>query len=400
MEGERIKRALLVTTVSGFVPQFEQSNVAILQEMGYEIHYASNFHHPHYGLDNQRLKGSGIFCHQIDFVRSPFQVAANKRAYLQLLALLKNESFDLIHCHTPMGGVLGRLAAKYSQKQEKQRAYVCYTAHGFHFFRGAPLRNWLFYYPIERWLAHYTDCLITVNREDYQLAKTFRLRKRKGISGRVERVNGVGIEVGDYQKLSGVENEIKKQKIAWIRKKLGIEESMLFFLSVGELNSNKNHKIVIQALAKSRANIFYAICGEGDSRLLLQRMIQRYHLENRVKLLGYREDILELLRAADVFVFPSLREGLSLSLQEAMASGLPVIASDIRGNRELIKEGKGGWLVKPKDKKGWIQAIEGLHKADLIQMGKYNASCIKKYDKAIVTKQMRAIYRFFRGDYS
>ncbi len=299
-----------------------------------------------------------------------------------------------------MGGVLGRLAAKYSQKREKQRAYVCYTAHGFHFFRGAPLRNWLFYYPIERWLAHYTDCLITVNREDYQLAKTFRLRKRKGIAGRVERVNGVGIEVGDYQKLSGVENEIKKQKIAWIRKKLGIEESMLFFLSVGELNSNKNHKIVIQALAKSRANIFYAICGEGDSRLLLQRMIQRYHLENRVKLLGYREDILELLRAADVFVFPSLREGLSLSLQEAMASGLPVIASDIRGNRELIKEGKGGWLVKPKDKKGWIQAIEGLHKADLIQMGKYNASCIKKYDKAIVTKQMRAIYRFFRGDYS
>ena len=391
-----MKRALLITTVSGFVPQFELNNVAILQEMGYEVHYASNFHCPHYGFDNHRLEGTGIFCHQIDFVRSPFHILANQAAYWQLVKLLRREFFDLIHCHTPMGGVLGRLAAKSFQKKQKVSIKVFYTAHGFHFFRGAPFWNWLFYYPIERWLAYSTDCLITINEEDYQRAKRFQLRKQMDKPGRVVRVNGVGIVTAEYQNLS----KLKKQKgqiefLSSIRKKIGLKEGMLFLLSVGELNFNKNHKVVIQALAKSRADIFYAICGEGRFHTRLQRMIQHYHLENRVKLLGYQNDILELLKVADVFVLPSLREGLSLSLQEAMASGLPVIASDIRGNRELIDEKEGGWLVKPKDRVGWIQAIDALHSADLEQMGLYNINKIKKYDKTIVIKQMKEIYSSF-----
>ncbi|MBO5278732.1 MAG: glycosyltransferase, partial [Lachnospiraceae bacterium] len=162
-----MKRVLIVTTVSGFVPQFEMNNVRILQEMGYEVHYASNFKNPHYGKDNHRLEGTGVVCHQVDFVRSPFRFIQNMRAYAQLRKLMRENQFQMVHCHTPMGGVLARLAAR---KYRRTGTKVLYTAHGFHFYKGAPVFNWLFYYPVEWLLARWTDVLITINEEDYQRA--------------------------------------------------------------------------------------------------------------------------------------------------------------------------------------------------------------------------------------
>ena len=203
-----MKNVLIITTVSGFVPQFERNNLKILQNMGYRVHYASNFKNPHYGFDNQRLKGTGIICHQVDFERSPFCIRQNLQAYRQVKDLLKKIPFDFIHCHTPMGGVIGRLAAENfrRKKQEEQTEIkVLYTAHGFHFFRGAPLLNWLLYYPAERWLAHYTDSLITINNEDYRRAKRFHLRK----NGTVWKVNGVGINMEAYQNIT-IDREKKR----------------------------------------------------------------------------------------------------------------------------------------------------------------------------------------------
>ena len=189
-----IKKALIATTVSGFVPQFEMSNVKILQEMGYEVHYASNFENVSYGSDNRRLEGTGIICHQIDFVRSPFQIRENKKAYWQLKKLMQEEKFSLLHCHTPVASVLSRLSAssyqnktlKAKRMKEKQvlNAYqqvdlkVVYTAHGFHFYKGAPWKYWLLFYPVERWCANVTDVLITMNQEDYERAKRFCKRKK------------------------------------------------------------------------------------------------------------------------------------------------------------------------------------------------------------------------------
>ncbi len=379
-----MKKALIVTTVSGFVPQFEMNNVFLLQEMGYEVHYASNFHNPHYGSDNHRLDGTGIICHQIDFVRSPFHVAANLKAYRQLYRLLEEQKFQFIHCHTPMGGVLGRLAAEQNRRRQHSGCRVAYTAHGFHFFRGAPLMNWFFYYPVERWLAHFTDRLITINREDYQRAKRFHLREEKGRRGRVEKVNGVGIDVAYYQKLA-VDREA-------VRKQIGVKKGQLLFLSIGELNHNKNHKVMIEALAGSKRDICYVICGEGKAKKDLEKLIKKYRLEKNVQLLGYRKDIPELLKASDLFVLPSFREGLSLSLQEAMACGMPVIASDIRGNRELIDRGKGGWLLHPKDKKGLVKVIQEVEKNNLARMGNYNCRKIEEYDKKIMIGEMKEIY--------
>ena len=327
-----MKKVLIVTTVSGFVPQFEMNNVHILQEMGYEVHYASNFHNVSYGTDNHRLEGTGIINHQVDFVRSPFQWKENKKAYKQLKQLLKQYSFSLIHCHTPVASVLTRIVARTYRKQGMK---VIYTAHGFHFYKGAPLRYWLLFYPIERLLARYTDVLITMNEEDFLRAKRFCKKKKT----KVEHIFGVGIDVAYWsgEKLTETEREaIRKQK----REELHLLEETTMFLSVGELIPRKNHAMVIRALGKEKQKgndaFAYFICGQGVLKEELLHLTEQYGLSGKVTLLGYREDIRELLYAADVFVFPSKQEGMPMALMEAIAAGVPAKATNIRGNRELL----------------------------------------------------------------
>jgi len=388
------KEALIITTISGFVPQFEMNNVQILQNIGYRVHYASNFQNPHYGSDNHRLNGTGIVCHQVDFVRSPFRIRENLRAYRQLKAILGEVSFDLIHCHTPMGGVLGRLAAESIRKKqirnnkkeipikEKNNSdkpiKVIYTAHGFHFFRGAPLVNWLFYYPIERWLAHITDILITINKEDYVRAQHFRLRK----NGKVWKVNGVGIDSKAYQQLS-VDCEKK-------RKELGFTTDEIIFLSVGELTKRKNHQIVIRTLASMKEEckqnkIRYLICGEGPERKKLIRMIQKYGMEQIVILLGYRNDIKELLAISDCFIFPSKQEGLPVAVMEAMAAGKVCICSDIRGNRDLAEPKE---LVKNQSIKEYQNKIR-----EFLNGSRSEKRNMQPYSISFIKKTMLALYR-------
>ena len=314
-----MKKALIITTISGFVPQFEMNNVHILQDLGYEVHYASNFHTPVYDNNNNRIKGTGIICHQIDFVRSPYYIRRNSIALMQLISLMRKEHFHLVHCHTPMGGVLGRIAAHKTNTKP-----VIYTAHGFHFYKGAPIWNWLFFYPVERFLARWTDCLITINEEDYKRAQKFKLQT----PGTVKYVPGIGIDIQKYQNIKINRHELRKQ--------LNIPEDAFLMISVGELTKRKNHEVVIKALSKCQFNnIYYIICGSGILKNKLQNLIKKSNLDNRVYLLGYRKDIPELLNCCDCFIFPSRQEGLPVALMEASIMGLPTICSNIRGNKEL-----------------------------------------------------------------
>ncbi len=359
-------KALLVSHVSGFIPQFEMNNVKILQRMGYEVHYASNFSYPSYGTDNSRLNGTEIICHQIDFARNPFRFVKNGRAYHQLKKLMQEEGFSLVHCHTPIGGVLARIATHATKTAE-----VIYTAHGFHFYKGAPLLNWLFYYPVEKWLSKYTDVLITINEEDYQLAqKKFRAK-------RTECVPGVGIDVEKFQ----------------TSRKTMSKESILL-LSVGELNKNKNHKMMLQVLAKmNNKNIHYWIAGHGELKEELESLIIQLGLEQQVKLLGYQNDIMDCYRMADIYVLPSLREGLNISIMEAMASGLPVICNNIRGNQDLIIQNEGGYLVN-NDYPEYVDAIERLSNDFALRrkMGDYNLQRVRNFEYQKVQSCMEKIY--------
>ncbi|WP_181995630.1 glycosyltransferase family 4 protein [Clostridium sp. AM58-1XD] len=393
---EITKKALLVTTVSGFIPQFEMNNVRLLQKMGYEVHYASNYHTPSYGTDNHRLDGTGIIRHQIDFVRSPFKVK-NITVYRQLRDLMRKEHFDLVHCHTPMGGVMARLAA-----HATHTAPVIYTAHGFHFFKGASLINWLCYYPMEWFLSRYTDQQICINQEDYERAKgSFH-------AANVDYVSGVGI---DHKKIPA-RNELLIQKK---KQNLGFPSDKLILLSSGELIKRKNHETVIRAISEIKkrhqdnpdvsVDMLYVICGHGKLNDYLKKLVQELHVEDIVTFLGYREDMMDIYQTADIFVFPSYQEGLPMSLLEAMANGLPVICSDIRGSRDLmgcplsetgdLEICQGGIMVKKADHgEAYCEAIQYLfdNKTTLRKLGEANALRSRDFSIEVVSKMMERVY--------
>ena len=371
-----MKKALIITTVSGFVPQFEMNNVHILQELGYEVHYASNFHTPIYGNNNERLKGTDIICHQIDFVRSPYNIERNLIALEQLISLMRKERFHLVHCHTPMGGVLGRIAAHKTNTNP-----VLYTAHGFHFYKGAPIWNWLFFYPVERFLAKWTDCLITINREDYKRAQKLKIKKS------IYYVPGIGITKMD--KLST--ERIQKKRI-----ELEIPLDATLLINIGELNKNKNQKFILKILRKSNMkNLFCIICGEGSQKTQLNTYIKKYNLESQVQLLGFRQDIDELLMCSNIFICTSKREGLSVAVMEALSYGIPVISSNVRGNRELIKKGINGYLVTKNSVKQYLVYLKEIQNLNICMVR--DTYLEPKYYLNSIEKQMKDIYMSMRS---
>ncbi|MCQ2966773.1 MAG: glycosyltransferase [Alphaproteobacteria bacterium] len=315
--------------------------------------------------------------HIFPFSRSPFS-KCNLIAYKQLKGLVEKEHYDIVHCHTPNAAMITRLACRNVRKQGTK---VFYTAHGFHFFKGAPLKNWLMYYPVEKICAHLTDVLITINHEDFELAK------KKMHAKKVCYVPGVGI---DLSKIQSVECDR-----AEVRKSMGVPEDCVLLLSIGELNVNKNHQVVVKALARlNNTNVHYAIAGLGDQKENLLNLAKNLGVESQFHLLGYRTDALKLYKAADVFVFPSFREGLSVSLMEAMASGLPIVCSKIRGNVDLVEDGVGGFHFVPNDVDGLTQNLKNIidDTAKVVQMGDANEKKIKMFSLKNVLDMMKEIY--------
>ncbi len=365
------RKVIFVANTARFFVMFEQNNIRLLQSMGYEVHCASNFEHERDVDAKSILEKLNVTIHQIDIARSPFSVR-NLNAYRQLKALMKQERFDLVDCHTPMGGVLARLAAKATKT-----APVLYTAHGFHFYKGCPLQNRLIYETIERWLARYTDGLITINEEDYQAAKSFHLR------GKAYKIPGVGIDVKGIHDL--------KVDRAQKRRELGVPEDAFVMLSVGDLNANKNHSTAIKAFAKADIpNSYYLICGEGELRNELNSLAEKLGVSQRVRLLGFRNDVREILKASDLFVFPSFREGLSVALLEAASAGVTCIASNIRGNVDLLEQSQ---LFSPADE----EKIADIMRKSVGEKQAPNQKVYEKFDKTEVEKRMENIYGYVNG---
>ena len=314
--------------------------------------------------------------YDIPFERNPWKIG-NIKGFRKLQNLIEKEHFELVYCHTPVGAMLSRIAnAPFRKKGTK----CIYMAHGFHFYSGAPLLNWLIYYPVERFLSRFTDGLITINQEDYRRAQKFHAIKTVLIPG-------VGIDLGRFQG----EGQAKQE----LRKRLSISEEQFVLMSVGELSERKNHMVVIKALARLKEyDILYLICGDGPLQEQLQAEAEKLGIGNRVRLLGFRQDISELLAVADVFVFPSLQEGLPVAMMEAMASGLPIVASEIRGNKDLLQNNQGGYLVKAREPGQFAEAVVKMMqtpgKRD--EMGKHNIEVIKNYSQEAVLQKMKKFF--------
>lgn len=399
------KKVLMLASVASMIRQFNMENITLLQDMGYQVHVTCNLKTGNTCDDKElkkmcRLLGdAGVILHQWDCPRSAYAFFECCRAYRQLCGLLKREDFAWMHCHSPVGGVLGRLAAY------RFCIPVLYTAHGFHFYRGAPLRNWLLYYPPEKLLARFTKALVMVNREDDAFA-------RKNLKAQnMFRIPGVGIDPVKFA--TGARRLEDRARFC---KTYGIAQDAVILLSVGELSRRKNHRAVIAAMAGlSEKKICYMICGQGALRDSLLRLAHRYHVADRVRLVGYQSDPGVFYQNADLFVFPSLQEGMPVALMEAMAAGMPCIASAVRGNRELLagreaaKAGHkqaqrglvwpitvpGGILFRPRKQKELQKALEQMLNMRMSWkvFGEQNRRQVRCCQISMVQRRMKRIYQ-------
>ncbi len=374
-------KVLMVASVASMIDQFNMPNICLLQSMGYEVHVVCNFKEGNTCDEKQirklqqKLTKQKVTWYQWDCPRHILAVQKCFTAYRQLMCLTQMKHYDWLHCHSPIGGALARIVA------HKRSIRVIYTAHGFHFYKGAPLKNWILYYPAEKILSRWTDVLITVNDEDYKLAK------RKLKAKETYKIPGVGIDMDRF-----CQSE-KNQRISFCRK-YKIPEHACIFLSVGELNKGKNHRMVIRALAAmQRQDLYYLICGQGALKMKLKRYAHRLGVSRYVRMPGFQKDMPEIYQNADVFVFPSKREGMPVALMEAMASGLPCVVSNIRGSRELA-DAKNGKCFSLNSIKQLSDMLEEF--ADHPWMRKVNGDFNRKkmsgYSQKVVQQKMKKIY--------
>ncbi len=311
--------------------------------------------------------------------RSLTDFKSNRIAFKNLMKVLKENSVEAIHCNTPVGGLMGRVCGKLCGVKK-----VIYTAHGFHFYKGAPLFNRIILKWAEHFMAHWTDAIITMNQEDYEAAKKMKLRK----GGRVYFVHGVGIDTKMYQ-------EVAIDKAAK-RAELNLGDDDIVLISMGDLIKRKNYTVAIEAIAKANnKKLHYLICGKGPELEPLKALANELGVGEQIHFLGFRKDVKELLKIADIFLFTTLQEGMPRSMMEAMASGLPCIASKIRGNVDLLEEEKGGFLCDTKDVPAFTEKINLLaESAELREaMRNYNLQIINNFSIETVTEEINKIYQ-------
>lgn len=354
---------LFLATYGDFLATFELSNIKLWKNLGYTVHCASNFSEASYNLKTLRLDEVGVIKHELVFSRSPIK-KENIIAYKELVQIIIKEEIDVIDCHNAVIGAYARIAAVQCHVKK-----VVYTPHSFFFYDGCPTKNKIIYKSVESFLARKTDLLITINREDYIAASRMKVR------GKVLYVPGVGIDTKAIKDLP-----VDKDKYC---NGLSIPRNSKIFISVGELIPRKNHICAIKAFAKANIeNGYYLICGIGQLNNELTELIVSLGMQEKIKLLGYRLDVKEIMRISDIYLFPSTQEGLPVALMEAMACGLPCIASKIRGNVDLIDENKGGLLFNPDNENELCGLIQYFNRNfDLIKTwGEYNQERIKEFD--------------------
>lgn len=371
---------LYITSLSGKrINSFMRSAIYAAKALNINFTICCNMNGADKELYKQDCEKYGIEAVHIDFDRNPLSRINYSEAKKQLNELMQKRRFDIIHCNTPIGGVLGRLCGKkYGIKT------VIYQAHGFHFWTGAPKKNWLIYYPVEKYLARYTDILITINKEDYKRAQNFHLKK----GGKIYYVHGVGVDCKRF--LNSGEN-----KRSEIRNSLGLKADDILLLSVGELNENKNHAEVIRAISKcDNTDLHYAVAGKGDIKASLESLAKELNLEQRVHFLGFIDNMPDHYKAADLFVFPSKREGLPSAVMEAMASGLPCLVSNIRGCNDLIDE-NGGLLFDPSNDRDLSDKIEIMlsKKDSWAELGEYNKEKVLSFGFDNAVAELTEIYK-------
>ena len=373
-------KILYTATVLSHICQFHLPHMRHLQEQGWEVHVAAH--------DNLAVKNGLQLKYCDKFIETPFSRSPksldNVQAYRQLKKLLAEEHYDVILCNTPMGGIVTRLAAK---KTRKQGTKVIYMAHGFHFYKGSSKKAWLFFYPIEKYMAKKCDLLITINKEDDALAQRKFSKRTK-----VAHIHGVGVDEKRYHPATA------EEQLA-MRKAEGLSSEDFVILCTGELNENKNQKTLISAAAQLKdriPNLKILLAGNGPKEQELRDQIREEGLEGVVKLLGYRTDLERITPAVDLVVSCSRREGMPLNIIEAMLCAKPVVASHNRGHDELVSPGRTGILLSPTDAAGFAAAIDALA-ADAGKRYEMGEAALRRIQPYAVSNTREELYGLLRS---
>lgn len=370
-------KLLLTASVLSHICQFHKPLIALLKEAGHQVHIAAR---------NNLAEKNGLALpavdavHEIAFHRSPFS-PKNIPAYRKLKTIIDREQYDIIHCNTPAVGVLTRLAARQTRKKNATRVF--YTAHGFHFYQGAPLKNWLMYYPIEKFMCRYTDTLITITEEDYKRA-TARFRVQ------AVRTHGVGASSARFTPATESETRTLRHRFSW-----SADETII--LCTGELLKNKNQAVLLRALPailQSQPRTRVMLAGNGPEKDNLEQLARQLGISGNVEMLGYRTDLEQLVKAADFIVSCSFREGLPLNIMEGMLCRKPIVASQNRGHRELITHRQEGLLFPPGDAAALSTALLQLITTPAHAQQLAAAACAKaqQYTDTAVTRELRELY--------
>lgn len=371
-------KILFVATVRSHIGQFHMPFIRELKARGVEVHAAFKDN----SADKPGLDLSAIDkTFEVPFERQPLR-PNNIKAYRELKKIIDGNGYDAVHCHTPMGAVITRLAAKSARKKGTK---VIYTAHGFHFFKGASIKNWMFFYPVEKYLSKYTDCLITINSEDCELA-----HKKKFRAGKIYKVHGVGVELDKFKAVDADEK-------ARLRAEYGYDGDTFIMIYPADLSVRKNQPMLFDALqkiAEKNKNVKLLLPGQPIRLEEYKRMISERGIADNVEFLGYRRDINNLVGLSDLSVASSFQEGLPINIIEAMAMGNAIVATDVRGNNDAVEDGVNGYLVPVGDSDLMAEKILELmnDREKLRTFGENGLDMVKDFSTENVNCEMLTIY--------
>ncbi|MGN1328886.1 MAG: glycosyltransferase family 4 protein [Eubacterium sp.] len=372
-------RVLFVATVRSHIGQFHMPFIRKLKELGCTVDAA-------YKDNSDVKKGLDLSdidnVYEISFSRSPYSTD-NIKAYNQLKKVIDNGNYDAIHCHTPMGSVVTRLAARDARKKGTK---IIYTAHGFHFYKGASRKNWLIFYNVEKFLAKYTDCLILINNEDYALAKEKQFSAKK-----ILKVNGVGVDLSRFKPAS------KEDKLR-LRREYGYSDDDFILIYPADFCFRKNQEMIFEAmklLIEKHENIKLLLPGLNENPDAYMNKAKEMRIDKNVFFMGYRRDIDKLVAMSDVSVSTSRQEGLPINLVEAMAVGNPLVVTDVRGNNDLAEEEINGFLVPLNDSRLMADRILQLYDNPQLaeKFGKNSINKAELYSEKAVVPEMVKIYK-------
>jgi len=367
-------KILFVATVYRHLTAFHIPHMKYFQSLGYEVWAASGD-----GIyDRRLLEQENVRCVDISFSRS-LKSRDNLKAIKQMKQLLKEERFDFVDVHTPIASFITRFVAR-----NLRHTRVVYTAHGFHFFKGAPLINWLLYYTAEKIATPWTSHLITINEEDFHNAKKLGYSSKK-----VSYVHGVGVDV--------VNQDISREVEQRLIEEFSIQKQHVVISYVAELNDNKNHLFLLQnwgAIKEQAPNAKLLIIGKGSHEDLLKKYVDEHSLVD-ITFTGYRRDVDDILKVSQIVTLLSKREGLPKSVMEAMVNEVPCIVSDTRGLRDLITNQINGYVVELGNDQQLLKAFTELVNTPdkREQFGKQAKIDIENYLLPNVILEYQEVYR-------